>query len=488
MTASRTEVYNPAQVRTMQQYQQQQRRYRLQQQRAEAKKKQHTVQKALKFVERDIQHVLSQSPFLQQSNPGDHIALFHRSEIETGRRIGKGGFSNVYEITAFRLHPHYTRLLTEPQQQLREFYQQQTASGRGRYCIKQLQESLLDDSPRSFECAASDLAVEAAYMSALDHPHILSVRGLPIHGLDSLLEGQHDGYFLILDQLEETLDQSIARWKRTEDMPLMNKAGYALQLAGALQYLHERGILFRDLKPQNLGFSSDGRLQLLDFGLCREMPAVQQSDEVFEMSGVGTRRYMAVEIINTGFYNSKADVYSWSMVFWEMLSLGKPYPTYSVNDHKHFVCQGGERPMLDHQWPLPIQNLLKHSWATNIPERLDMQEVQCLLRTYIECCKLLDETPESPTGVNDTSFLSEFSDGLPSAPRLDDFDNEEGGALSDEHAVMMMNLSVQSSIFEKPSVCTAASTDVSSVGDTYSVAFTPATITPSKSFGRIASY
>eukprot|EP00522_Entomoneis_paludosa_P017193 CAMPEP_0172444244 /NCGR_PEP_ID=MMETSP1065-20121228/4306_1 /TAXON_ID=265537 /ORGANISM="Amphiprora paludosa, Strain CCMP125" /LENGTH=528 /DNA_ID=CAMNT_0013194701 /DNA_START=33 /DNA_END=1619 /DNA_ORIENTATION=+ len=367
--------------------------------------RQSVVKRSLSYVEDDIQHVLAQSPFLQQSEPGQHIALFHRSEIITGTRLGKGGFSYVYEIIDFALNPHYSDLLSAPQQQLREYYREQTRTGHGRYAIKHLQEKLLND-PRSYQCAASDLAVEAAYMSALDHPNVLSVRGLPIHGLDSLSEGRHDSYFIILDRLEETLDRRISNWRK-QDMPVLGKAGYALQLAGALQYLHERGILFRDLKPHNVGFQADGRLQLLDFGLCREIPRSTdgKSDAIFEMSGVGTRRYMAVEIVNSNCYNDKADVYSWSMVFWEMLSLSKPYPAYSVEDHQRFVCQGGERPPLAPEWPLALQNLLKHSWATSIPERLSMKEVECLLRTYIECCKMLDDAPESPTAVDDQSLL-----------------------------------------------------------------------------------
>ncbi|KAL7561818.1 hypothetical protein ACA910_013352 [Epithemia clementina (nom. ined.)] len=381
--------------------------------------RQSIVKRTLAFVEDDIQHVLGQSPFLLQSRPGSHIALFHRSEIRIGARLGKGGFSHVFEIVAFDLNPQYSQLLTGPQQQLREYYREQTRSGRGRYALKHLQQRLLEE-PKSFQCAASDLAVEAAYMSALDHPNILSVRGLPIHGLESFSEGRHDSYFLVLDRLESTLDRKISQWRHGLDMPLLGKAGHALQLAGALDYLHQRGIMFRDLKPQNIGFTADGRLKLLDFGLCRELPVARSHpDDVFEMSGVGTRRYMAVEIVNTSYYNDKADVYSWAMVFWEMLSLERPYTTFSVEDHTSCVCQGGERPRLYKQWPLPIQNLLQHSWATSIPDRLSMKEVECLLRTYIECCRVLDDdVPESPTAAEEQHHNYDLVEAMVHQPQF----------------------------------------------------------------------
>lgn len=359
--------------------------------------RQSVVKRTLPSVKQDIQNLLSQSPYLQQSEPGAHVALFHRSEIITGARLGKGGFSYVYEIVDFELNPEYSALLTLTQQQLREHYRNETREGRGHYAIKYLQERLLND-PKSFQCATTDLAIEAAYMSTLNHPNILSVRGLPIHGLDALAQGFHDGYFIVLDRLEETLDKTILSWKK-HDLPILGKAGYALQLASALQYLHRKNIIFRDLKPNNLGFI-DGTLKILDFGLCREMPVALVPDQLFEMSGVGTRRYMAVEIVNTSFYNHKADVYSWAMVFFEMLNLEKPYPCHSVDDHCKFVCQGGERPPLQKHWPLELQNLLKHSWTTSIPNRLSMEEVECLLRTYLECCRVLDATNDSPHFIN----------------------------------------------------------------------------------------
>ena len=51
---------------------------------------------------------------------------------------------------------------------------------------------------------------------------------------------------------------------------------------------------------------------------------------------------MAPEIFTTHQYNDKADVYSWSMILYEMLRLEKPYPLLSVDDHNRQVCRGGE--------------------------------------------------------------------------------------------------------------------------------------------------
>lgn len=110
-----------------------------------------------------------------------------------------------------------------------------------------------------------------------------------------------------------------------------------------------------DLKPANLGFRERDVIQLFDFGLCRELPKPKgqsyrdedmEDEETFHMSGVGTQRYMAPEILNTRRYNLKADVFSWSMVVLEIMSWTKPFSEYTPQEHQFNVAQWGERPRL----------------------------------------------------------------------------------------------------------------------------------------------
>ena len=362
------------------------------------------ARRTVSFVEQDVAQVASYSPFLN-SKPAHHesVALFRRHEIIKGRLLGKGGFSNVYEVIGFDLDEAVSCQLSPSQQKLREHYQRtsRTPEGEGRYAVKHLKEKLLS-TPKEFQYAASDLAIEASYLSALDHPNILSVRGLPVDGIHGFADGRHDGFFIITDRLTDTLDARIGSW-RSCGVDLAHKAEYALQLADALDYLADRRIVFRDLKPHNIGFDRSGLLQLFDFGLCRELPE-GESDELFCMSGVGTRRYMAPEVCTVGNYNEKADVYSWSMVLWEMLSSIKPYPDYSVNDHQRFVCERGERPDMNPEWPRSIQNLLRQTWTEDVASRLSMKETRFLLKAIIQATKITAESPESPVSVQDSTF------------------------------------------------------------------------------------
>jgi serine/threonine protein kinase len=365
------------------------------------------------WIEEDVANVMKQSPFLQKTFPATRqttTAVFSRSELLTNPApTGRGGFSVVHEVIGIQLDPEVSARCTPEQQQARLRLLQQgvldESSGQSRFVIKHLQEKLLTNAAnnndkaahKKFCYAASDLVLEGAYLQALDHSNILSVKGLPFSGLHSYRDG-HDGYFLLLDRLEDTLNQRIKSWRRQQqDVPVHTKTQIALQLAEALRYLHDNRILFRDLKPHNVGFTADGRVQLFDFGLCRELPAVGDMNELYSMSGVGTRRYMAVEVINDGYYNCKADVYSFAMVLWEMLSLQKPFALYSAEDHRIQVCQGGERPAFSlSSWPVKLQELLRHCWIESVERRWSSEQVvQQLHRILREQQHVIPDTIKS---------------------------------------------------------------------------------------------
>lgn len=136
------------------------------------------------------------------------------------------------------------------------------------------------------------------------------------------------------------------------------------------------------MKPDNIGLliiNEDGAkltVQLFDFGLCREIPeANPPEDKAFHMSSVGTRRYMSPEVFLGHFYNVKADVYSWSIVFHLLITLQRPYEMYDSKMHKLLVCQRAVRPTIYKEWPRPIQQLLSMGWSNQYKERPSMKDI-----------------------------------------------------------------------------------------------------------------
>jgi serine/threonine protein kinase len=151
----------------------------------------------------------------------------------------------------------------------------------------------------------------------------------------------------------------------------LEKIGVCVEIASGLAYLHEQGVIFRDLKPNNIGFLN-GRVQLFDFGLSRELPSLNLQ-EPFEMSGkVGTLRYMAVEVACHQVYNVSADVYSWAMVCYEIFTHEKPFAGWTREMHASLVCGRGMRPEVQ-SLPNSIRPLLEACWSQHAHHRPTMQ-------------------------------------------------------------------------------------------------------------------
>jgi len=338
---------------------------------------------------------LQSSRFLN-TNACKALPQFHRTELVFGKLLGKGGFSQAFEITTFCPNGENTGHLSSEQQVARDkliVEAQRKTKGKSTFAVKHIQSKFLND-PSKFKDAAVDLVVEANFLASINHPNILSIKGWAIGGAWAYSSGKFDDFFIIMDRMEETLDHRIKNWEqqlKRYKQPSLEKlakngqiqallfAGrlkIAGDIAGALSYLHRNGIIYRDLKPSNIGFDGDGNVKLFDFGLSREMPEdAKDMGDVYKMSGrVGTVRYMCPEVCKGESYNQKADCYSLSMVIWEIFALEKPFKTFTKGMHKRFVVENGDRPPLNPSWPYGVQALLLCAWSSNINFRPTMEQ------------------------------------------------------------------------------------------------------------------
>ena len=141
-------------------------------------------------------------------------------------------------------------------------------------------------------------------------------------------------------------------------------------------------IVYRDLKPDNIGFDVRGDVKIFDFGLAKEMrPEDLVSDDLYDMSGnTGSLRYMAPEVARRLPYNHTVDVYSFAILLWQICSLEQPFSTYDVAKHSELVVHGNDRPKLEKNWSPEICTLMAEGWSPNISERPDFEHVASVLK------------------------------------------------------------------------------------------------------------
>ena len=224
-----------------------------------------------------------------------------------------------------------------------------------------------------FRIGAEDLVHETAILANLSHPNIIKLYGRASGSLTDAFR-TNDGYFILLDKLECTLLDRIDTWLKEPNSIsgpsiTQERLDVSHSIANAMSYLHSKKILFRDLKPENVGFDSNGVLKLFDFGF-----AIVCLGEVFEK--VGTPRYMAPEnALETG-YSLPADVYSFGILLWEICALNKPFTSIKTSeDFENSVWILGKRPRIDPSWPQPIKQLLKNCWSSDPAARPLMSDV-----------------------------------------------------------------------------------------------------------------
>ena len=165
--------------------------------------------------------------------------------------------------------------------------------------------------------ARSRLAREARALSLLDNPHV--VRFLE-------LESVGDDLYLILELVEGAPLSTVFA---TETLSVGDALAVISQLASGMQYIHERGVIHRDVKPSNVLLSSDGLCKLNDFGLVRLLDVASGNPlpmTVLTKEGmpVGTAAYMSPEaVVGDKNLDQRADLYALAVMSYRLL-LGRP--------------------------------------------------------------------------------------------------------------------------------------------------------------------
>ena len=163
------------------------------------------------------------------------------------------------------------------------------------------------------------LEQEARAAAALNAPGIVAVHDIGTH-----LDGGQPLLYVVMELLD---GESLRTHLDEGAIPPRKAAEYAAQMASALAVAHARGIVHRDLKPENLFLTKDGRITILDFGLAKEMSAIE--GEASQATGInataagtvlGTVGYMAPEQVRGEPADARSDIFALGATLYEMLT------------------------------------------------------------------------------------------------------------------------------------------------------------------------
>lgn len=298
----------------------------------------------------------------------------------------------------------------------RRFMAQHCIRGEGscRYAIKMLSDKTKADKELLLS-GVVDLAMETRFLAVCKHPNLVKMRAVAYGS------PYDPDYFLILDKLYDTLHQRILKWKKRKiggvfgakkkkQMAFwIERVTVGYDLANGLKYMHKNKVIYRDIKPDNIGFDVRGDVKIFDLGLAREFKEAERADDgTYSFTGdTGSPRYMAPEVMLSQPYNETADVYSFSVLFWQILKMEKaPYEGFNVRMLRNVVATKGVRPVCEPDWPVELAEVIKLGWDKSIDKRPSMAIYAGIIQDEInsnsdeQVTELLDQSRKSEVYEN----------------------------------------------------------------------------------------
>lgn len=204
--------------------------------------------------------------------------MFISDRYEIIDKVGSGGMSDVYKAKCHKLNRYVA--------------------------IKVLKQEFSED--KSF---VSKFRVEAQSAAGLSHPNIVNVFDV----------GEDNGlYYIVMELIEGiTLKRYI---DRKGQLPVKEAVSILIQIAQGIEAAHNNHIIHRDIKPQNIIISKEGKVKVTDFGIARAA-----STNTISSNAMGSVHYISPEQAKGGFIDEKSDIYSLGITLYEMVTGKVPF-------------------------------------------------------------------------------------------------------------------------------------------------------------------
>ena len=236
------------------------------------------------FAEKSVDEAFVGSSIQNKSSELPH---FTKDELKLGKKLGSGAFGSVFEVKGFdatgkpKISSSLRKMSKMPTNfrnnsdlidddpeleggeiQYREFIAEHCIRGNGdsRYAVKILKPDILDD-PAMLIKGMVDMATETRVLSDIEHPNIIKLRAL------ASISPFNEEYFIVLDRLYDTMKARLTSWEKRQSRlngvggKLFDRSGEkrkdlteeivvaGYDLSDAFGYLHQKKIVYRDIKP-----------------------------------------------------------------------------------------------------------------------------------------------------------------------------------------------------------------------------------------------
>eukprot|EP00752_Nemacystus_decipiens_P008521 g7610.t1 len=245
--------------------------------------------------------------------------------------------------------------------------------------VKTLELPPESDAPASFGSDRSVIVAEFErelnIVRKLRHPNICHFRGVCVaspHHVSLVYDFLANG--TLGDRLRDKGGNAAAAGDEMRRPLPLRSAGLARivkDVVDGMLYLHELGVLHRDLKPDNILLDAEDRAVIADFGLSR---LCQPTNE--HTAETGTYRWMAPEVIRHEPYGYAADVYSFGVVLWQVLTRRQPFEGLTPIQAAFSVARQGLRPPFPPSAPSALCSLMGRCWHQTPEARPSFSQVR----------------------------------------------------------------------------------------------------------------